>query len=143
VHLLIGIDDDERLTFVQGLAKSVNKPASQDAYVYATVAVAQIQLRLGEFEEARKQLDECEQILEGFDSVETVVHAAFYKANAEYYKVQLPTSLPLDQELTTHRPNMSLLPTTRTLSSSLPVSTSQHSTSAIARPAPTISASPP
>jgi ATP/maltotriose-dependent transcriptional regulator MalT len=121
VHLLTGIDDDERLTFVQGLAKSVNKPASQDAYVYATVAVAQIQLRLGEFEEARKQLDECEQILEGFDSVETVVHAAFYKANAEYYKVQFPRSLPLDQELTTHRPNMSLLPTTRTPSSSLPV----------------------
>jgi hypothetical protein len=25
--------------------------------------------------------------LDGFDSVETVVHAAFYKANAEYYKV--------------------------------------------------------
>ncbi|ORY15899.1 hypothetical protein BCR34DRAFT_622695 [Clohesyomyces aquaticus] len=79
-------DDKDRLTFVSALANSVNKPASQDAYVYATVAVASIQLRLGEYDEARKKLDECEKILDGFDSVETVVHASFYRANAEYYK---------------------------------------------------------
>jgi 26S proteasome regulatory subunit N9 len=79
-------DDKERLTFVNGLAKSVNKPASQDAYVYATVAAASIQLRLRDEEGAKKKLEECEQILEGFDSVETVVHASFYKASAEYYK---------------------------------------------------------
>ena len=70
------------------LAKSVNKPASQDAYVYATVAVASIKLRIGDYDGARKQLDECEQILEGFDSVETAVHASFYRANAEYYKAR-------------------------------------------------------
>jgi 26S proteasome regulatory subunit N9 len=79
-------DDKERLTFVNDLAKSVNKPASQDAYVYATVAAASIQLRLRDEEGAKKKLEECEQILEGFDSVETVVHASFYKASAEYYK---------------------------------------------------------
>jgi 26S proteasome regulatory subunit N9 len=39
-------------------------------------------------EEARKKLDECDKILESFDAVETVVHAAFYKANSEYYKVK-------------------------------------------------------
>ncbi|KAF1838008.1 hypothetical protein BDW02DRAFT_565516 [Decorospora gaudefroyi] len=77
-------DDKERLTFVNDLAKSVNKPASQDAYVYATVAAASIQLRLRDEEGAKKKLDECEQILDGFDSVETVVHASFYRASAEY-----------------------------------------------------------
>ncbi|KAF2018332.1 hypothetical protein BU24DRAFT_440925 [Aaosphaeria arxii CBS 175.79] len=80
-------DDEERLSFVTSLAKSVNKPASQDAYVYATVASASIQLRLEDYDGARKKLDESEQILEGFDSVESIVHAAFYRANAEYYKV--------------------------------------------------------
>ncbi|KAF2261015.1 hypothetical protein CC78DRAFT_536047 [Lojkania enalia] len=81
-------DEKERLNFVSSLAKSVNKPASQDAYVYATVAVASIKLRLGDYDGARKLLDECEQILDNFDSVETVVHASFYRANAEYYKAK-------------------------------------------------------
>jgi 26S proteasome regulatory subunit N9 len=83
---LISADDKERLTFVDSLAKSVNKPASQDAYVYATVAAASIQLRLRNEDGAKKKLDECEHILDGFDSVETVVHASFYRASAEYYK---------------------------------------------------------
>ncbi|KAJ9647035.1 26S proteasome regulatory subunit [Coniosporium tulheliwenetii] len=81
-------DDQERLTFLQTLADKVNKPASQDAYVYATVAVAEIQLHLQDYEGARKKLDECEGILDTFDSVETVVHASFYRVNAEYYKAK-------------------------------------------------------
>lgn len=80
-------DDNERLNFVSDIAKQVNKPASQDAYVYATVNAASIQLRTGDDDGARKKLEECEQILEGFDSVETAVHASFYKTSAEYYKV--------------------------------------------------------
>ncbi|KZM23356.1 hypothetical protein ST47_g5467 [Ascochyta rabiei] len=83
---LTSTDDKERLKFVNDLAESVNKPASQDAYVYATVAAASIQLRLRDEEGAKKKLDECEQILDNFDSVETVVHASFYRASAEYYK---------------------------------------------------------
>lgn len=86
------IDDQERLTFLQALADKVNKPASPDAYVYATVAVAEIQLHLPDYDGARKKLDECERILDTFDSVETVVHASFYRVNAEYYKV---ASIPL------------------------------------------------
>ncbi|KAF2641544.1 hypothetical protein P280DRAFT_469153 [Massarina eburnea CBS 473.64] len=81
-------DDQERLKFVEDLAVRVNKPASQDAYVYATVATASIQLRTKDYDGARKKLDECEHILEGFDSVETVVHAAFYRASAEYFQVK-------------------------------------------------------
>lgn len=86
-HMLIVIDPQERLKFISSLAEKVNKPASQDAYVHATVEAANIQLKLGEYDAARKKLDECEKILDTFDSVETVVHAAFYGANAEYFKV--------------------------------------------------------
>jgi 26S proteasome regulatory subunit N9 len=76
------------LTFVRELAEKANTPASQDAYVFATVELARILLQNGDTEEAQKKLNECEKILESFDAVETVVHAAFYKANAEYYKVR-------------------------------------------------------
>ena len=70
------------------LASKVNKPASQDAYVYATVAVASVKLRMHDFDGTRKQLDEAERILDSFDSVETVVHASFYRVNADYYQVR-------------------------------------------------------
>jgi 26S proteasome regulatory subunit N9 len=49
------------------------------------VAVASIQLQLGDLDGARRNLDECERVLDSFDSVETVVHAAFYRVNADYY----------------------------------------------------------
>ncbi|TKA70647.1 hypothetical protein B0A49_01969 [Cryomyces minteri] len=78
-------DDQERLTFLSTLAEEVNKPASQDAFVYATVAVASVKLRLGDHDGARKDLDLAESVLDSFDSVETVVHASFYRANADYY----------------------------------------------------------
>ncbi|KAF2664914.1 hypothetical protein BT63DRAFT_428869 [Microthyrium microscopicum] len=78
--------DEERLTFVKALAEKANTPASQDAYVFANVQVANILLDADHSDEARKTLDECEKILDSFDAVETVVHAAFYKANAAYYK---------------------------------------------------------
>lgn len=69
------------------MANKVNNPNSQDAYVYATVAVATVKLELDDKEGARKDLDKSEKILDGFDSVETIVHAAFYRVNAEYYHV--------------------------------------------------------
>jgi hypothetical protein len=64
------------------VANKVNNPNSQDAYVYATVAVATVKLELKDLEGARKDLDYSEKILDGFDSVETIVHAAFYRVNA-------------------------------------------------------------
>ncbi len=71
------------------LAEKVNKPASQDAYVYAIVAVASVKLRLQDADGARKSLDEAERILDSFDSVETVVHASFYRVSADYYQVRI------------------------------------------------------
>lgn len=65
----------------------MDKPESQDAYVYAVADVAGVKLRLQDYEGSRKDLDKSQKILDGFDSVETVVHASFYKVNAGYYHV--------------------------------------------------------
>lgn len=45
-----------------------------------------MRLRLSQKEQARKDLDKCETILDTFDSVETVVHASFYRISADYYQ---------------------------------------------------------
>ncbi|KFA66724.1 hypothetical protein S40285_08502 [Stachybotrys chlorohalonatus IBT 40285] len=79
-------DDQERLSFLQAVVKKVDKENSQDALVYASVAVARVKLSLKDLDGARKDLDAAERILDRFDSVETVVHAAFYDANASYYQ---------------------------------------------------------
>lgn len=55
--------------------------------MYASVAVARVKLNLNQLDDARKDLDVAEKVLDSFDSVETIVHAAFYDANASYYQV--------------------------------------------------------
>ncbi|KAJ9134736.1 26S proteasome regulatory subunit rpn9-like protein [Pleurostoma richardsiae] len=82
-------DKEERLSFVESVAKKVDNEDSQDAYVFATVAVARVKLELGDLDGARKELDKAERILDSFDSVETIVHAAFYGANADYYQAKM------------------------------------------------------
>ena len=49
---------------------------------------ANVKLNLLDSAGARKDLDTAEHILDTFDSVETVVHAAFYRVNADYYQAQ-------------------------------------------------------
>jgi hypothetical protein len=91
------------------------------------VDVANIQGELENPDEARKILDECEKTLERFDSVETTVHASFYKANAEYYKVrlQLVSSTPLVKSLTMYVRQSWILPHTTKMPSYIsPASTS-------------------
>src|ERR1700753_2239494 len=78
-------DNQERLTFMEAVAKKVNHADTQDAFVFATTAVARVKLELGDLDGARKDLDVAERILDTFDNVETIVHAAFYGANADYY----------------------------------------------------------
>ncbi|KAF5963742.1 26S proteasome regulatory subunit N9 [Fusarium bulbicola] len=85
-------EDEQRLSFLQSVAKKVDNENSQDAYVYALVAVAQAKLDLEELDSARKDLDTSERILDSFDSVENVVHAAFYDANAIYYQRKMDFS---------------------------------------------------
>jgi hypothetical protein len=79
------------------VAKKVDNEESQDALVYASVAVARVKLSLNDTDGARKDLDEAERILDTFDSVETIVHAAFYDANASYYQVYAHLASPVPQ----------------------------------------------
>ena len=66
----------------------MDKPNSQDAHVYALTSVASVRLNLEQTTAARTDLDKCERILDTFDSVETVVHASFYRVSATYYQSQ-------------------------------------------------------
>ena len=85
-HCWWTLDNNERLSFLTDLTQKVNKPSSQDAYVYALVAASDVKLCLDDHAGARKDLDTAESILDTFDSVETEVHAAFYRTNAAYYQ---------------------------------------------------------
>ncbi|KAK5685640.1 26S proteasome regulatory subunit [Elasticomyces elasticus] len=79
-------DDEERLKFLTTLTSRVDKPASQDAYVFALSHVASVRLTLGQKTESRTDLDKAEKILDTFDSVENVVHASFYRVSADYHQ---------------------------------------------------------
>jgi 26S proteasome regulatory subunit N9 len=57
--------------------------------VFATVAVARVELDLKDLDAARKDLDKAERILDTFDSVGTMVNAAFYDTNASYYQAKM------------------------------------------------------
>ncbi|KAI5302960.1 26S proteasome regulatory subunit [Ascosphaera pollenicola] len=81
--------DNERLAFLSELAEKVNKPDSQDAYVYALAEAAAQKLRLKDFDGSQKDLATAQTVLDTFDSVETIVHAAFYKVNSDYYQNKL------------------------------------------------------
>ncbi|KAF1987609.1 hypothetical protein K402DRAFT_392417 [Aulographum hederae CBS 113979] len=81
-------DDEAKLAFLKTLKGKLDKTKAQDAYVYALVAVADKQLSLDQFDEAKKSLDESEALLDTFDYLETKIHAAFYQVNAAYNKVK-------------------------------------------------------
>ncbi|RMD40377.1 hypothetical protein DV735_g4745, partial [Chaetothyriales sp. CBS 134920] len=79
-------DDQERSSFLEALAERVDKPDSAEAHVYAITELASVYLRLGEEKKARQKLDEAQKTLDGFDFVENVVHASFYRVNADYFQ---------------------------------------------------------
>ncbi|KAK4642017.1 26S proteasome regulatory subunit [Podospora bellae-mahoneyi] len=82
------LDNNERLAFMQSVATRVDKENSQDAHVFALIAVARVKLDLENLPGARKDLDKAESILDKFDSVETIVHSSFYHAQADYYQAK-------------------------------------------------------
>ena len=71
------------------IVEKVNTLATQDAYVYALVETAALKLLLGQQESVRKDLDAAGKILDAFDSVDKVIHASYYRVNADYYSVFL------------------------------------------------------
>ena len=120
-------DDKERLSFLTDLTKKVNKPSSQDAYVYSLVAAAEVKLRLHDLSGARKDLDTADSILDTFDSVETEVHATFYRINASYYQVGFVSPFEHMFSADHVRPTKTSAPTIRMHSSTSPALTSLHS----------------
>ncbi|GES78124.1 PCI-domain-containing protein [Rhizophagus clarus] len=81
-------DNHQALVFLTSLVEKVNTPDTSDAYVHAVMETAYTKLLLGDFEGTKNAIDECEKILDKFDSVETVIHASFYRVCAEYFKAK-------------------------------------------------------
>lgn len=82
------LDDTERSQFLKTLAARVEQPDSEDAHVYAITELASIYLRLDEAPKAKEQLEKAQKTLDQFDFVENVVHAAFYRVNADYFQTK-------------------------------------------------------
>lgn len=80
------LDDQERSKFLEALAVRVNKPDFAEAHVYAITELASVYLKLDKEKKAREKLDEAQKTLDNFDFVENVVHASFYRVNADYYQ---------------------------------------------------------
>ncbi|KAK9463673.1 uncharacterized protein V1516DRAFT_668415 [Lipomyces oligophaga] len=81
-------DKTEALDFMNELAGKVDDPTSKDAYAYALIETARVKLQLGDLEGARSTIDSANGILEKFDTIDSVINAAFYSVSADYYKVK-------------------------------------------------------
>lgn len=77
----------EGLAFVETLAEKVNTELTQEAYVLAVMESAHYKLLLADMEGTKVAIDKSSKILEGLDSVDLAVHAAFYRVSGDYYKV--------------------------------------------------------
>jgi 26S proteasome regulatory subunit N9 len=70
------------------IIKKVDLPETKDVYVLAVMESASFKLKLNQVDEVKKAIDESEKILDGFDSVDPVIYASFYRVSAEYYKAK-------------------------------------------------------
>ncbi len=76
------------LEFLEQLATKLDSPDSQDAYVYALMEAAHFKLLLGDGDGTKAAMDKCGKILDGFDAVETAVHASYYRVCGDFYKAK-------------------------------------------------------
>ncbi|CAG8573312.1 538_t:CDS:2 [Ambispora leptoticha] len=81
-------DYNAALAFLTSLVEKVDTPQTQDAYVHAVMETAYFKLLLRDLEGTKTAMDQCEKILDTFDSVETVIHASFYRVCADFYKAK-------------------------------------------------------
>ncbi|KAI8876297.1 PCI-domain-containing protein [Backusella circina FSU 941] len=81
-------DLKDSVEFLNQIIAKVDEAGTKDVYVLAVMESANFKLKLGESDEVKKAIDESEKILDGFDSVETVIYASFYRVSAEYYKAK-------------------------------------------------------
>ncbi|KAI8368805.1 hypothetical protein EDC96DRAFT_504424 [Choanephora cucurbitarum] len=81
-------DANESVNFLNEIIAKVDTPETKDVYVLALMESAQFKLRLNQTEQVKKAIEDSEKILDGFDSVDTIIYASFYRVSAEYYKVK-------------------------------------------------------
>ncbi|KAG1341058.1 hypothetical protein G6F62_005205 [Rhizopus arrhizus] len=81
-------DPNDSVEFLKEILKKVDTSETRDAYVLASMESAHYLLKIKEIKLVKKTIDESEMILDTFDSVDTSIHASFYRVSAEYYKGQ-------------------------------------------------------
>jgi 26S proteasome regulatory subunit N9 len=87
--MLARTDPSEARAFLEPLIPLVDTPATQEAFVTAKMELAHFQLLLGELDATKESMYSCAKILERFDAVEPLTHAAYYRVCGDYYKVSL------------------------------------------------------
>ncbi|GAA5915253.1 hypothetical protein JCM6882_003384 [Rhodosporidiobolus microsporus] len=65
-----------------------SEPDCRQPFVLLTMERAHFLLLLGQADETKEAMERCEKILEGLDSVEMAVNAAFYRVSGDYWKAK-------------------------------------------------------
>jgi 26S proteasome regulatory subunit N9 len=85
---LCSIELQDSVNFLSDIITKVDTSETKDAYVYAVMETTYFKLLMGQTEETKKAIDECEKILDQFDSVETAIYSSFYRVSADYFKAE-------------------------------------------------------
>ncbi len=78
--------------FLTNILEKVTDKKSE-AFVVASMETAHYKLVLGQVEETKSVMDECEKLVEELTGMDARIHASFYRVCAEYYKVSHAVSL--------------------------------------------------
>lgn len=81
-------NQEDALIFMESLAKQVEHPSSKDAFVFATIEAARVRLLLGNTDGAKQSIQKAGEALDEFDSVDTIIHASYYRISADYHKAK-------------------------------------------------------
>ncbi|RKP34962.1 hypothetical protein BJ085DRAFT_41317 [Dimargaris cristalligena] len=81
-------DFKQALEFMDSIMAKVDTPETQDAYVLALMEAGHFQLLLGNLEGTATALEKGEKILDGFNTVDPVIHASFYRVSADFNKAK-------------------------------------------------------
>ncbi|GAA6001587.1 proteasome regulatory particle lid subunit RPN9 [Rhodotorula paludigena] len=81
-------DGTQAVQFLGALLPQLDTPDSREAFVLVRMERGHFQLLLGETEDAKEAMDQCEKILDALDSVDLAVHASFYRVSGDYWKAK-------------------------------------------------------
>ncbi|PVV04850.1 hypothetical protein BB560_000641, partial [Smittium megazygosporum] len=66
----------------------VNTPESQDAYAFALLENGNFKLLQNDLDSTMETMKQAKQIISSLNKVDPVIHASYYRLNADYYKVK-------------------------------------------------------